>query len=92
MIVTNVDQLLIIASAAEPNLKPNLIDRFLVTAEKAAITPIICINKIDLVAVPPTAVGRPYDACTSALTDVTTTMRSTDSGSTRTPALTTSRS
>ena len=30
VIVTNVDQLLIIASAAEPILKPNLIDRFLV--------------------------------------------------------------
>lgn len=49
VIVTNVDQLLIIASAAEPSLKPNLIDRFLVTAEKAGITPVICINKIDLV-------------------------------------------
>ncbi|MBC8354054.1 MAG: ribosome small subunit-dependent GTPase A [Planctomycetes bacterium] len=49
VIVANVDQLLIIASAAEPTLKPNLIDRFLVTAEKARIRPIICINKIDLV-------------------------------------------
>lgn len=49
VIVTNVDQLLIISSAAEPALKPHLIDRMLVTAEKAGITPIICINKIDLV-------------------------------------------
>ncbi len=49
VIVTNVDQLLIIASAAEPTLKPNLIDRFLVTAEKSGITPVICINKVDLV-------------------------------------------
>lgn len=49
VIVANVDQLLIIASAAEPMLKPNLIDRFLLTAEKAKIRPIICINKIDLV-------------------------------------------
>jgi ribosome biogenesis GTPase len=49
VIVTNVDQLLIIASAAEPSIKPNLIDRFLVTAEKSGIAPIICINKIDLV-------------------------------------------
>ena len=49
VIVTNVDQLLIIASAAEPAIKPNLIDRFLVTAEKAEVVPIICINKIDLV-------------------------------------------
>lgn len=49
IIVTNVDQVLIITSAAEPRLKPNLIDRLLVTCEKAAIRPVICINKIDLV-------------------------------------------
>lgn len=49
VIVTNVDQLLIVASAAEPYLKPNLIDRYLVTAEKFGIRPIICLNKIDLV-------------------------------------------
>lgn len=49
ILVTNVDQLLIIGSAAEPYLKPNLIDRFLVSAEKAGIRPCICINKVDLV-------------------------------------------
>ncbi len=49
LIVTNVDQLLVVASAAQPYLKPNLIDRYLVTAEKARIRPILCINKIDLV-------------------------------------------
>jgi ribosome biogenesis GTPase len=49
LLVTNVDQVLIVASAAEPRLKPNLIDRYLVTAEKAGIEPILCINKIDLV-------------------------------------------
>ena len=49
VLVTNVDQLLIVASAAEPHLKPNLIDRFLVEAERVRIEPIICINKIDLV-------------------------------------------
>ena len=48
IIVTNVDQVIIVASAAEPKLKPNLIDRILVTAERASICPIICINKIDL--------------------------------------------
>ncbi len=50
VLVANVDQVFIVASAAEPRLKPNLIDRFLVSAEKAGIRPIICINKIDLVA------------------------------------------
>jgi ribosome biogenesis GTPase len=49
VIVANVDQLMIVTSAAEPRLKPNLVDRMLVTAEKAGIRPVICINKIDLV-------------------------------------------
>lgn len=49
VIVANVQQLVIIATAAEPELKPNLIDRFLITAEKTEITPLICINKADLV-------------------------------------------
>lgn len=49
ILVANVDQMLIVASAAEPYLKPNLIDRLLVTAEKGHIRPIICINKVDLI-------------------------------------------
>jgi ribosome biogenesis GTPase len=49
ILVANVDQLVIVASAAEPHLKPNLIDRFLVEAERMRIEPVICINKVDLV-------------------------------------------
>lgn len=49
VLVTNVDQLIIVTSAAQPRLKPNLLDRYLVTAEKTRIEPIICINKVDLV-------------------------------------------
>jgi ribosome biogenesis GTPase len=49
VLVANVDQLVIVGSAAEPYLKPNLIDRYLLTAEKNDIRPIICINKIDLI-------------------------------------------
>ena len=49
VIVANVDQMIIVTSAAEPRIKPNLIDRYLVTAEKARIRPVICINKIDLI-------------------------------------------
>lgn len=48
-LVTNVDQVLIVASAAQPRLKPHLIDRLLLTAEKSRIRPVVCINKIDLV-------------------------------------------
>ncbi|MCC7086386.1 MAG: ribosome small subunit-dependent GTPase A [Pirellulales bacterium] len=49
VIVTNVDQLVIVASAAEPRIKPGLIDRYLVSAEKGRLRPIVCINKVDLV-------------------------------------------
>lgn len=49
ILVTNVDQLLIVASAAEPYLKPNLIDRMLVVAEQGGLRPLVCINKVDLV-------------------------------------------
>jgi ribosome biogenesis GTPase len=49
IIVANVDQLLIVTSAAQPALKPNLIDRFLVTAEQNQLDPVLCINKVDLI-------------------------------------------
>ncbi len=49
VIVANIDQLIIVGSAAEPGLKPNLIDRLLLTAEKSGIRPLVCINKIDLI-------------------------------------------
>lgn len=47
--VANVDQALIISSAAEPRLKPHLIDRLLASTEKGRLRPVICINKIDLI-------------------------------------------
>ena len=49
MIAANVDGLLIVSSAAEPDLKPNLIDRMLVTAERSGVEPVICVNKVDLI-------------------------------------------
>ena len=49
VIAANIDQAFIIASAAEPEIKPNLIDRIILTAEKVNLKPIVCINKIDLV-------------------------------------------
>ena len=49
IIASNIDQAFIVASAAEPTLKPNLIDRFLVSAEQSSISPVIIINKVDLV-------------------------------------------
>jgi ribosome biogenesis GTPase len=49
ILVANVDYLMIIASAAQPSLKPGLIDRFLLTAGQCEVEPVIVINKIDLV-------------------------------------------
>jgi ribosome biogenesis GTPase len=49
IIATNVDQMIIVTSAAEPYIKPNLIDRFLITAEQNGLRPIICVNKADLI-------------------------------------------
>ena len=49
VLVSNIDFVCIVASAAEPLLKPNLVDRYLISAEKANIDPIIVINKADLV-------------------------------------------
>ncbi len=53
VLATNIDTVLIVTSAAEPRLKPNLIDRYLVTAERANIEPVVCINKVDLVELGP---------------------------------------
>jgi len=49
LIAANIQQCLIVTSCAEPGIKPNLIDRFLVTAEKSGVQPLIVLNKIDLV-------------------------------------------
>ena len=45
IIVANIDQVLIVVSANDPPLKPGLIDRFLISAEKGEVRSIICINK-----------------------------------------------
>jgi len=47
-VVANVDQAIIVSSADEPPPKPNLIDRYIVSALAGGITPVICMNKIDL--------------------------------------------
>ncbi|MBK9247559.1 MAG: ribosome small subunit-dependent GTPase A [Ignavibacteria bacterium] len=48
VIVSNTEQLLIVMSAAEPFYNRRLIDRYLIAAEKGELTPIICINKTEL--------------------------------------------
>jgi ribosome biogenesis GTPase len=49
ILVANVTQVAIIASANDPPLKPALIDRFLVSAAKGEVAPVIVINKCDLI-------------------------------------------
>lgn len=49
LLVANVDQVLIVVAAADPQFKPNLIDRYLISAEMGGVRPIICVNKVDLV-------------------------------------------
>ncbi len=49
VLVANVDQVLIVVSLVEPELKPHLIDRYLASAEQGGIKPIVCLNKSDLV-------------------------------------------
>lgn len=49
VLVANVDQLLIVSAFEAPGIKLSLIDRYLISAEKGGVTPIIVLNKADLV-------------------------------------------
>jgi ribosome biogenesis GTPase len=49
VLVANVDQVVIVVSLVEPELKPHLIDRYLASAEQGRIAPVVCLNKADLV-------------------------------------------
>jgi ribosome biogenesis GTPase len=48
VIAANIDQAVIVSAADQPPPKPHLIDRYIVAALHGGITPVICINKIDL--------------------------------------------
>jgi ribosome biogenesis GTPase len=48
IIVANADQMLIVVAAADPEPRTRLVDRYLVAAFDAGITPILCITKTDL--------------------------------------------
>lgn len=48
VIVANADQVLIVASWREPHFWPELVDRYLIAAERNNLVPIICVNKVDL--------------------------------------------
>jgi ribosome biogenesis GTPase len=48
VIAANVNQLLIVASWRDPVIWLELIDRYLIAAERHGLMPILCVNKIDL--------------------------------------------
>ncbi|MEO8529449.1 MAG: ribosome small subunit-dependent GTPase A [Pseudolysinimonas sp.] len=48
IIVANADQLLIVIAAANPEPRPRLVDRYLVAAYDAGVSPLIVITKTDL--------------------------------------------
>jgi ribosome biogenesis GTPase len=49
VLVANVDQVVFVVSLVEPELKPHLIDRYLASAAKGGVAPILCLNKADRV-------------------------------------------
>ncbi len=49
VIAANIDRLLIVVSMIEPMIKPALIDRFLIAAERGAIRPVVVLTKADRV-------------------------------------------
>ena len=48
VLVANVDQLVVVMSLFEPDLKPHLIDRYLVCAQRGGLNAIVALNKSDL--------------------------------------------
>lgn len=48
VLASNIDQLVIVASAQRPEFSPGLVDRFLVAAAAAGIEPVVCVTKMDL--------------------------------------------
>lgn len=47
-IAANIDRAIIVSSAGLPDPKPHLIDRYIVASLAGGITPMVCMNKIDL--------------------------------------------
>lgn len=48
VIAANIDNLIVYMSAFDPEIKPGLIDRLIISAQLGKVNPIICINKMDL--------------------------------------------
>lgn len=55
VLAANVDLIVIVASTVSPPLRPGLIDRIAIAAERGNASPLLCLTKIDLAPVPPDA-------------------------------------
>jgi len=50
LIAANIDLVLITVSVVDPFLKPSLVDRYIISARKGGMEPIVVVNKVDLLA------------------------------------------
>jgi ribosome biogenesis GTPase len=57
VLVANVDCVAVVASAANPEFSPGLVERFVIAAQAEGIPPILCVNKVDLL---PAGQARPW--------------------------------
>ncbi|MBK8096032.1 MAG: ribosome small subunit-dependent GTPase A [Planctomycetes bacterium] len=48
VLAANVDLVVIVVAAADPPLRPGLIDRFLLALQRGGAAPLLCVNKVDL--------------------------------------------
>lgn len=51
VLISNLDQILLVFACSQPEPRLRMLDRFLVICEKQAIPPIILVNKIDLIGI-----------------------------------------
>lgn len=49
ILAANIDTMVIVAAAAKPRFKPGLVDRYLVAASRGGVSPVMVLNKMDLV-------------------------------------------
>ncbi|MCX5794764.1 MAG: ribosome small subunit-dependent GTPase A [Elusimicrobia bacterium] len=49
VIAANIDCLVVVAAAREPDFSAGIVDRFLVAASSQGIAPVLCVNKLDLI-------------------------------------------
>ncbi len=69
-LVANADQLLAVVSVVQPRLRPHLVDRYIVAAEKGGLAPVLCFNKIDLLSPDDTTAGDEEQQSGLAVEDV----------------------